>query len=131
MRSGFLLITSSLFTLHSSANSILGASIRNCNLARRITTPAAVGEAISLPPRRITACLVEWFIVWLCTNSPNKIQDWEVILRGRILSSPTAAGKYRYTLPLNQPENFKFTVLLSKDDKDIILCSYPSHWIWS
>ena len=55
------------------------------------TVQSPVGEAISLPPRGITACLVEWVIVQVCTNSPSEVHDWEVVLRGRMISSPTLA----------------------------------------
>ena len=69
----------------------------------QIFAQATVGEAISLPPRGITACLVEWVIVWLCTNSPNKVHAWEAPLRGRMISSPTVAGEFHYTVPFIQP----------------------------
>ena len=54
--------------------------------------PAYVGEAISLPPRRSTVCLVEWFFARHCTNSPSQVLTWEAPLRGRMISSPTIAG---------------------------------------
>ena len=76
--------------------------------------PATVGEAISLPPRGITACLVEWFMVQFCTNSPNKVHDWEAPLRGRMISSPTMAGQ------MFSP-NYNSARLLSKTDKHKIL----------
>ena len=43
----------------------------NCCFQGKKQTP--VGEDIILPPRGITACSVEWFIVQYCTNSPNNV----------------------------------------------------------
>ena len=71
--------------------------------ARNATEPRAwlngmqsvpiVGEALSLPPRYETACLVEWYHVRHSTNSPELIRDCGFVPRGRLRASPTVSSR--------------------------------------